>query len=337
LRVGVVGVGLVGGSVALAARERLGAVVAGVDPDPRAADVLDLHVGGADGLRGADVVVVAAPLGALPGAVEATLAAVGPETTVTDVGSTKGDVVARCGSDPRFVGGHPLAGAEAAGVAHARADLFQDATWYLTPLPGTGGTHLERAHRFVSALGARPQIVEPADHDQAMAAVSHLPHVLANVLVEGARGPVGPSLRDAARTAGANPPLWAQIYAANRGALTEVLDAALERLRAARDLVAAGDLDALEAWQARAGEARRALLEAAGAGGPLAELRTSVPNRPGVVAEVALALSRAGVNISDMALHPSPDGSRGAIRLWVAADREAAAREVLAGLGLVVA
>lgn len=331
----MVGVGLVGGSVALAARERAAATVVGVDPDPAAVAVLDEHTT-LDGLGEVDLAVVAAPLGVLPDAVAAVLDAVGPDTAVTDVGSTKQGVVERCGGDPRFVGGHPLAGAESAGVAHARVDLFDGATWYLTPTPSTGGLHLERVHRFVTALGARPTVIDPSEHDRAMAAVSHLPHVLANVLVAGAHGPVGPALRDAARTAGANPPLWAAIYAANAHALTAEIDLSLERLTEARDLIAAGDLAALEAWQVRAAGQRRALLEAGAAGGPLAELHATVPNRPGVVADVALALSRAGVNISDMALHPSPDGSRGAIHLWVAADRSGDAHAVLAGLGLAV-
>ena len=149
--------------------------------------------------------------------------------------------------------------------------------------------------------------------------------------------PTGPSFRDATRVAGSNPPLWAQIYSANRAALGAQIDDLVRRLGEARALLDTGG-EALEAWQASAGRQRRALLEVglAGGDGAMREIRMSVPNRPGVVADVALALSRAGVNISDMALHPSPDGSRGAIRLWVAADRAAAARDVLDGLGLVV-
>ena len=255
------------------------------------------------------------------------LAVVG-DVPVTDVGSVRSAVRA---GDPRFVGGHPLAGGEASGAAHARADLFDGATWYLTPAPGTGGLHLERVHRFVTALGARPAIVDPAEHDRHMAAVSHLPHVLANVLAEGAvgAGAVGPSLRDAARVAGANPPLWAAIYDANRAALLAAVDAAAARLEEARALLAAGDRGALEAWQARAAAARRDVLEAPAGHGPLAALDAVVPNRPGVVAEVALALARAGINIADMSLSPSPDGTRGAMRLWVAEARAADARRLL--------
>lgn len=330
---GVVGAGLVGGSVALAARERLGATVLGVDPDPAADAVVDERVGPED-LDRADLVVVAAPLGVLGDAIETALAHAG-DVPVTDVGSAKAPLVARC-ADPRYVGGHPLAGGERSGPGHARADLFEGATWYLTPTAGTEGLHLERVHRFVSGLGARPAVVDAAEHDRHMAAVSHLPHVVANVLVETAREApaAGPSLRDAARVAGANPALWADIYLANRDALLAAIDEARAGLDEARRLVDARDRDGLRAWQERAAGTRRTLLEAVATGGPLAELQATVPNRPGVVADLALALAREGVNISDMALSPSPDGTRGAIRLWVAAERADDARRVLADLDL---
>ena len=135
----------------------------------------------------------------------------------------------RAARDERFVGGHPLAGTEASGVAHAREDLFDGAVWYLTPTSATSGIMLERLHRLVSGLGARPVAIDADTHDRMMAAVSHLPHVVANVLV-GQAGralggerlpPTGPSFRDATRVAGANPALWPDIYLANRDALLD--------------------------------------------------------------------------------------------------------------------
>jgi prephenate dehydrogenase len=346
LIVAVVGVGLIGGSVGLAARERLGATVRGHDPAggeralrAGAVDVLAASVEQA--VAGADAAFVCVPVGALRGVVAEVLAAAPPGCVVTDVGSTKRGVVAAA-DDERFVGGHPLAGAEAAGVAHARADLFDHAAWYLTPSPRTSGVLLERLHRLLTALGARPVAVDAETHDRVMAAVSHLPHVVANVLVgqaaaalEDERAPViGPSFRDATRVAGAHPALWREIYAANRDALAAAIDGAVERLQAAREVVAAGDLDALGAWQARAGAERRALLDAGLAGGPQTEVRLAVPNRPGVVADLALTLGRAGINIADLALSPEPDGTTGEVALWVAAERAAEAAERVAPLAL---
>src|SRR5205085_745098 len=112
----------------------------------------------------------------------AVLEAGGPDCVVTDVGSTKRSIV-EFNDDPRFVGGHPLAGAETSGVEFARADLFEGVTWYLTPVATTSGLLYERLHRILRGLGARPAAIEPETHDAILAAVSHLPHVLANTLV----------------------------------------------------------------------------------------------------------------------------------------------------------
>ena len=258
----------------------------------------------------------------------------GPRRVVTDVGSTKRELVAALGDDERFIGGHPLAGAETAGVENARADLFEGARWYLTPTERSSGVLYDRLQRAVAGLGARPQAIDAEAHDRLMATVSHLPHVVANVLVgqaaaeltrDSERMPeVGPSFRDTTRVAGSNPAIWGDIFASNREA---VADGDRGRRRAGcarrRELIRGGDREAVAAWHAAAAEDRRRLLEAELAGGPLRELRVVVANRPGTVAELALALGEAGVNIEDMALHPAPDMTSGAVSLWVAGDEQA--------------
>jgi prephenate dehydrogenase len=347
LIVAVVGVGVIGGSVGLAARRRLGATVRGVDPNTAealAAGAIDVACDSLeDAVRDADAAVVAVPLALLPETVAAVLDAAPPGCIVTDVGSTKRGVVAANG-DERFVGGHPLAGSESSGVAHAREDLFDGAVWYLTPTSATSGIALERLHRLVTGLGAHPAVLDPETHDRVMAAVSHLPHVVANVLVaQAARAlggerlpPTGPSFRDATRVAGANPALWPDIYLANRDALLAAIDDTLARLGDARDALASGDRARLAGWQAGAASDRQALLEAGITGGAAHELRAVVPNRPGVIADIALTLGREGINISDMALTPSPDHTRGEIALWVREPDAARAEELLTGLGLQV-
>ncbi|HEY2636127.1 MAG TPA: prephenate dehydrogenase/arogenate dehydrogenase family protein [Solirubrobacteraceae bacterium] len=354
VRIAVIGVGLIGGSVGHAARSH-GATVVGWDPDAsvtaRACELgaLDEAAPSLDSaVVGAGAVVVAAPVGALPGAVGEALAAADEDTVVTDVGSTKRAVVAACGADPRFVGGHPLAGAETAGVEHARADLFADATWYLTPTERTSGMLFERLHRLLTSWGARPRAVEAERHDAVLATVSHLPHVLANVLVSAAAQTLasegeplpatGPSFRDATRVAGANTTMWRDIYVSNADALGTILDDVLARLGAVRDLLAARDDGGIAAWNDEAAGDRRRLLEAGLAGGPVHELRASVPNRPGVIAELALALGHAGVNITDMALYPADDMRTGRVALFIAGDEPARrAEELVAGLGFPVA
>ncbi|HET8593484.1 MAG TPA: prephenate dehydrogenase/arogenate dehydrogenase family protein [Solirubrobacterales bacterium] len=346
MTIAVLGVGLIGGSIGLAARARLDGGVRGFDPDRERLDrAVELgaiesgHESVAAAVEGVDLVFCAAPVTALPGLAAEALDAAGEDCAVTDVGSVKRDVIAALGGDSRFIGGHPLAGAETAGVENARADLFEGARWYLTPTAGTSGLLYDRVQRTVAEIGARPQAIEGETHDRLMATVSHLPHVVANVLVnqaatalseEAERLPeVGPSFRDATRVAGANPAIWGDIFAGNRDAVASEIDAVIARLEEAAELLRSGDRDEVRSWHARAGRRRRELIEAEIAGGPLHELRVRVPNRPGIVAEVALALGRGGVNIEDMALYPAADMTSGAISLYVAGDEEAARAEQL--------
>jgi prephenate dehydrogenase len=351
MKVAVLGVGLIGGSIGLAARARLDAQVAGFDPDrellDRAAELgaIDtVHDSVASAVEGAELVFCAAPVLALPGLLAEALDAAGEDTAVTDVGSVKRDVIAALGSDSRFIGGHPLAGAETSGVENARADLFEGARWYLTPTSTTGGVLYDRVQRAIADIGARPQAIEAETHDRLMATISHLPHVVANVLVTQAATAlseeaenlpeVGPSFRDATRVAGANPAIWGDIFAGNREAVASEIDAAVARLTEAAELIRSGDREVVTKWQEQAGERRRDLIEAEIAGGPLHELRVRVPNKPGIVAEIALELGRAGVNIEDMALYPAADMTSGAISLYIAGDDEAArAEELVRALG----
>jgi prephenate dehydrogenase len=193
-------------------------------------------------------------------------------------------------------------------------------------------------------VGARPVAVDAETHDRLVAVFSHLPHVLANVLASQAAArltehgealrQVGPSFRDMTRVAGANTAIWSDIYRSNRAAIAEEI----RRFRAELDEVErrleAGDV---EDWNDRARDDRRVLLEAGADDAPVHELRLTVPNRPGIVAQVALELGRGGVNILDMALAPASDMRTGAMSLWIAGDSEAArARELISGLGFPV-
>jgi prephenate dehydrogenase len=275
LRIALLGLGLIGGSIGLAARDRAKARVSGYDPDPAAlARALELGAideacaDAATALGDAQIAIVAAPVKALPSAVESALALTSKECVVSDVGSTKAPLAA-LGLDTRFIGGHPLAGAESAGIEHARADLFEGATWYLTPAPGTPATALERLGALIEELGATPLTIDPLEHDRLMACVSHLPHVFANVLVSqalAAASPpsaVGPSFRDATRVAGANPLLWTDIYLSNRAALAAAIEESLQRLREVRDALASADHDALARWHQSAERDRNRLLDGA--------------------------------------------------------------------------
>ena len=343
MKVAVLGVGLIGGSIGLAARRRLAADVAGFDVEAenlaRASKLgaIDHSCGSVEeAVDGAELIFCAAPVSVLPELVRAALAGSGPDALVTDVGSTKRDLLGSLAGEPgaeRFIGGHPLAGTEAAGVTGARADLFEGARWYLTPTESSSGVVYDRLQRAIAELGARPQAIDAEVHDRLMATVSHLPHVLANVLVaeaaealskESERLPaVGPSFRDTTRVAGANPAIWGDILAANSGSVADGIDRLVERLNAAAAVLRGGDRGQIAEWHADAAETRRGLLESELVGGPLRELQIAVENRPGTVAEIALALGSVGVNIEDMALAPAADMQTGSISLWVAGDDEA--------------
>jgi prephenate dehydrogenase len=355
MKIAVLGVGLIGGSIGLAARGRSKASVVGFDPNRTTIDRA-IEEGAIDSAalsieeacEGAEVIFCAAPVAGLNDLASAALKACAADAVVTDVGSTKRDIVAALGADERFIGGHPLAGAETSGVENAREDLFEGARWYLTPKSErSSGVLYDRLQRTVAGLGARVQAIDAETHDRLMATVSHLPHVVANALVAQAaaeltrdseRMPeVGPSFRDTTRVAGANPAIWGDIFASNRDAVAEAVEAIAGRLRDAAALIREGERDAVAEWHASAAADRRRLLEAELAGGPLRELRVVVSNRPGTIAELALALGEAGVNIEDMALYPTPDMTSGAVSLWVGGEEQAArAIELVRELGHTV-
>jgi prephenate dehydrogenase len=353
MKLAVLGVGLIGGSIGLAARERLGAEVTGFDPNPatlRAAldrGALDAAVDSvAEAVADSDLAFCAAPVSALPVLVAEALRAAAPGTGVSDVGSTKqglAEAVAELEQGTQFIGGHPLAGAETSGVESSRGDLFEGARWFLTPTERSSGIVFDQLHNFIADLGAKPQAIDPVEHDRAMATISHLPHVIANVLAARAaetltaaerRPELGRSFRDATRVAGSNPGIWGDIYAANGAVLAAEVESVIEKLRALVGPLRECDSERLRAWQTGAAGDRQMLLDADRPGGALRELRFAVENRPGVVAEIALALGRAGVNIEEMSLEPATDQRTGAISLWISGEREAArASTIIVGLG----
>ena len=262
--VAVVGTGLIGASVALGARRAGVERVTGWDPD--AAHLAAAAARGAvepaadlvSALADAELAVVAAPVTALPAQVRAVLDASGPGCTVTDVGSTKGGVCAAAAGEARFIGGHPICGSEARGPERATAELFEGATWFLTPVAATEPERYRLVHGFVSALGAIPVAVDPDAHDRLVAVTSHLPHALANVLLNHAGGTrvegheplaaAGGSLRDMTRIAGANPRIWVDIFLENRAALAAALAEHRRRIEQVEAALEAGDAGFLARW-----------------------------------------------------------------------------------------
>ena len=353
----IVGTGLIGASVGLAARRAGVERVTGWDPD--AAHLATAAERGAveaapdlaAALDGVELALVAAPVTVLPAQVRAVLEASGEGCTVTDVGSTKGGVCAAAAGVGRFVGGHPICGSEACGPEWATAELFEGATWFLTPVAATDAASFKVLHGFVAALGAAPVAIDPEAHDRLVAVTSHLPHALANVLLNQAGGArvdghdpldaAGGSLRDMTRVAGANPRIWVDIFLENREALGASLAEHRRRVEQVEAALAAGDAGFLARWIGEASANRRRLLETAYEdAGALQRLRVHVPDRPGVIAGIAQALGAERINIADFDLQHLSSERGGTLAIIVAGEQEAERAAALLeqqGYGVVVA
>ncbi len=353
----VIGTGLIGASVGLAAR-RVGVErVTGWDPDAAhlaiAAErgAVEPAADLAAALAGAELALVAAPVASLSAQVRAVLDASGADCTVTDVGSTKGGVCAAAAGDGRFIGGHPICGSEARGPDRASGELFEGATWFLTPVAATEPERYKLVHGFVSALGAIPVAVDPEAHDRLVAVTSHLPHALANVLLNQAGGArvdgheplaaAGGSLRDMTRIAGANPRIWVDIFLENRAALGAALVEHRRRIEQVEAALASEDAGFLARWIGEAAGNRRRLLETAyDDPGSLQRLRVHVPDRPGVIAGIAQALGAERINIADFDLEHLSSERGGTLTILVAGESEAARGAAILeaqGYGVVVA
>jgi prephenate dehydrogenase len=280
-RVAIVGVGLIGGSFAQALR-RAGVVgtVVGVDRNAEALaraaalGVIDTAAESvSDAAAGADLVVIAVPVRAIGAVLHDVGLAMEPHAVVTDVGSTKGDVVQVARNElrnhfARFVPGHPIAGREASGVEAAMPELFKGARVVLSPTPETAADAVDLVRACWEAAGARVTLLDAARHDRIFAAVSHLPHLLSFALVselasrdDGAElfAFAGGGFRDFTRIAGSSPEMWRDIALQNRAALLDELDRYGARLAVFRELVERGDGPGLQRLMAEARASRQAL------------------------------------------------------------------------------
>jgi prephenate dehydrogenase len=352
-RLAVIGTGLVGTSIALAAC-RGGAGCLGFDQDhatlERASALGPFGAAAslAEAVAGAELVVVAVPVGAAPAVVQEVLDQVGPETVVTDVASTKRALAAL--EDARFVPGHPVAGGATGGPARATADLFDNATWFLTPTPASAAESVELVERFVSSLGARAVRTDGDAHDRLLALTSHLPHALANVLMlrvaeaaETDDAPLafaGASLREMTRLAGANASIWSDIFLENADEIAGAIGGFRSTLDELESALQAGDRAAVERSIAAAASARERLESFAYRTEPaqLNRIRVRVPDRPGVLARITQVLGAAGINIEDFELrHVSPEYGGVLVILVAGAENAAKVRELLRREGLAAA
>jgi prephenate dehydrogenase len=321
----VVGTGLIGGSIGMRLRQ-VGWHVTGRDQVPERADrarelgALDAVGDDAD----ATITFVATPVHAIAGEARRALAA-GPGL-VTDVGGVKASIVEAV-ADPRFVGGHPMAGSEQEGVDGATSELFEGATWVLTPTEGTDAAAYAQVRQIVGTLGAEVVALPPDRHDELVAVVSHVPHLAAATLMRLAderseehrallRLAAG-GFRDMTRIASGHPGIWPDICSDNRAAIVGVLDELTAALQHMRDVVAEDDRKELLATLEQARAARVNLPARYRTAADLREVRIPVPDRPGVVADVAILAADLDVNIVDLEIAHSTEGPQGVLVLLI--------------------
>ncbi|MDQ8022763.1 MAG: prephenate dehydrogenase/arogenate dehydrogenase family protein, partial [Moraxellaceae bacterium] len=279
-RVVICGVGLIGGSFALALKAAgLANEIVGVGRHASSLEealklgVIDIAATDwAEALTGADLLLIATPVGQMDAVMAAAAPHIGPDTLVTDGGSTKADVIQAIYTHlgdhiARVVPAHPIAGAEKSGPSAAHAELYKGRKVVLTPLPENDSTAIDRVRDAWAACGAHIHSMTPQEHDRVFAAVSHLPHLLAFGLVHDLAGRANAEqlfkyaasgFRDFTRIAGSHPEMWRDICIANRDALLAELDAYLTELAYVRALLTQGRADALEALFAEARTARNA-------------------------------------------------------------------------------
>ncbi|WP_324717833.1 prephenate dehydrogenase/arogenate dehydrogenase family protein [Carboxydochorda subterranea] len=340
LHVAVIGCGLIGGSLGMALRMLPGCgryVVHAFDREAgRAGEAVQM--GAADvaaasireAVAGADLVVAAVPAEEVAGTVREASSHAPPSAVLTDVASIKGPIVeALAGKTPggqAFVGGHPMAGSERAGLVAADPFLFQNAVYVLTPVASSPPAAVQRVREMAEAAGAQVVTLSPEEHDAAVAAASHLPHVAAVGLVLAAEAcardgvPVlqlaATGFRDVTRLAMGHEDVWKPILMMNRARLVEALRAFRDALDRIERAVATGDGEAVQSLLQRARALRQAFrLPAKGYGRPIWDLVVRLADRPGAIASVAGALAEEGLNIADIEILRVREGEAGTLRV----------------------
>lgn len=325
---GVVGLGLIGGSVALALRD-LGYVVGGIDSDPGQVEraVAEGIIDQAGLPADATMTIVATPVDSIPAGVRRALGET--QGWVTDTGSVKGSIAEEL-SHERFVPSHPMAGSEQSGLDGARSELFRGAAWVITPTEETSDATFAAMHELVVALGADPVTLTPLAHDRMVATVSHVPHLTAAVLMNVANRRSDEHLamlrlaaggfRDMTRIAAGSPDIWPPICVQNRDAIIDVLQEVVDSLTMLRTAVEAGDADMIRGALTTARSARVNLPAAVPLPPNLAEARVRIKDQKGELAAITGLAAELDVNIVDLEIAHSAEGPTGVIVLLIDAE-----------------
>ncbi|MGI9862201.1 prephenate dehydrogenase [Moorella naiadis] len=358
-RVAILGLGLIGGSLGLALGRCGVQEIAGYDRHPEtmtaaleSGAITRVATDPAAAVQGAGVVILAVPVGVLGRLAGDIAPFLDPGTIVTDTGSVKGAVVRELEKifrgRARYIGGHPMAGSERAGISAADGYLLENAVYILTPTPSTDREAQQDLTNLLQALGSRVITLDPDEHDLIVAGISHLPHLLAVSLV-GASGELAREhpltlmlaaggFRDTTRIAGGDPVIWRDIFLHNQQAILALLNSWRDRIDALAGMIRRGDAQGLETALSQA-RALRSQVPARQKGllPALYELVVTVPDRPGVIAALATSLGNAGINIIDIEILRVREGEGGSIRLgFTTAAAATRALEILKDSGINV-
>ncbi|SEN28297.1 prephenate dehydrogenase [Lihuaxuella thermophila] len=338
-RVAILGVGLIGGSLALDLKERTGAEVIGYDRSGE-----DLHFAEAIGaidegktdleqaVKDADIIIIALPVEKIKQTIDSLCQLpLRRGCIVTDVGSTKSEIVERARKLKErgitFIGGHPMAGSHRSGIKAARSLLFENAYYVLTPEPDIPVSDVQRLSRLLYlATRAELVIMDPVHHDRIVGAISHLPHIIAAGLVnqvgdynesnEWFHRLAAGGFRDLTRIGASHPIMWRDILLSNRTQLIRLLDDWIAQMSDFRKAVAERDAERIEFLFDRSRKLRRQLPDKKkGILSRMYECYIDVPDKPGVIGKVATLLGNENINLSNIGVMENREDSQGVLRL----------------------
>ncbi len=359
-RIGIIGLGLIGGSLGLAlSRRGLAREIVGYDRNPDAiAAALDMGAINSRALEpekaveGAGIVILSVPVGTLAGLAKTIASRLSPGTIVTDTGSVKQPIVEELEAifQPQafYIGGHPMAGSEQAGIGAADPYLLENAVYVLTPTSATNPLAMKKLSGILQMLGSRIITLKPDEHDLIVAGISHLPHLLAISLMQTAgelarEHPMALMLaaggfRDTTRIAAGETVMWRDIFIYNRSAILSLLKSWRRQIDILQMMITCCDAKDLEQYLQQARELRSQVpARQKGLLPTLHELVVTVPDLPGMIGNLAGILGEAGINIIDIEILRVREGEGGSIRLgFTTAAVAAKAKKMLQNAGIRV-
>lgn len=335
-KIGIVGLGLIGGSIARALKRSCkDYIIKAWDRDRRALEaglsekaIDEYSLSLKDGFDDCDVIFLCVPVYAMKDVINELSDRIRPDCILTDAGSTKMDVISivnETGIANPFIGGHPLAGSEKSGFAASRANLFENAYYCLTPIEKTDEKSLRILKKLVRNMGAIPIELTPYEHDRATAVISHVPHVIASLLVNMVGRLDGPDnimktiaaggFRDITRIASSSPELWSGICLSNKEIILDTLNTLCDGLKDFEENLRLESRENIESFFTTARDLRNSLAEGKNLYLKTFDILVDVVDKPGIIAEIATALAEKNINIKNIGILHSRESDEGALEI----------------------